>query len=208
MGYRHYFYMVDKKNCEAVKKLTYDELVEHAKQHYPEAVEIDEYDDGTETYLNFHKILGQDCIFEFGKLYWDDTADRIYAHGEPLFANKETFEEFVDYHPYVMGKEGLEEAVAIYKQKIINYYKDLLVDGAEISAPFGITFTREDIKSIDKIHEHIHDQLRWWQTYAVDMDMEHPELTRSWLYEHQIFELVRLYKSIDWDEKCLLFYGR
>ena len=23
----------------------------------------------------------------------------------------------------------------------------------------------------------------------------------------QIFELVRLYKSIDWEKKCLLFYG-
>lgn len=26
-------------------------------------------------------------------------------------------------------------------------------------------------------------------------------------YEHQIFELVRLYKAIDWETKTVLFYG-
>lgn len=42
---------------------------------------------------------------------------------------------------------------------------------------------------------------------AQKWDENEPRLTDSWLYEHTIFELVRLYKSIDWDKHCVLFYG-
>lgn len=208
MGYRHYFYVANKIECEAVKDLSYNELLEYIKKKYPDSVEVEEYEgEDAETYINFHKMLGQEEIFEFGKLYWDDTAERICAKGYPLFANEDTRECFKYYDPYVMGSDGLAEAINIYKQKIINYYKDLLVDGAEVIAPFGITFKRDDIKSIDKVHDHIKDQLYWWQTNAVNTDLDDPRLTKSWLYEHTIFELVRLYKTIDWEKKCLLFYG-
>lgn len=36
----------------------------------------------------------------------------------------------------------------------------------------------------------------------------HEWLSKSWQYEHQIFDLVRLYKSIDWDKDTLIFLGR
>jgi hypothetical protein len=50
--------------------------------------------------------------------------------------------------------------------------------------------------------------LMWWERLrAINLDPEDECITNSWLYEHQIFELVRLYKTIDWDNKCLLFYG-
>ena len=32
-------------------------------------------------------------------------------------------------------------------------------------------------------------------------------LVSSWLYEHTIFDLVRIYKTFDWENKCLLFMG-
>ena len=207
MGYRHYFMTANIKDCQAIENLTYKKLLGFCKLHYPESVETLEEGE-INTYVNFHKILDKDCVFEFGKLYYDDTAERIYSRGKPLFLDKETQEYFRDYNPYRMGKEGLEEAIAIYRKKIIDYYKGLLVDGAEVVAPFGITFTRDDIKSIDKVHEHIKDMLYWWQSgYALNMEATTPCLTNSWLYEHEIFELVRLYKETNWDEKCLLFYG-
>lgn len=208
MGYRHYFYLVDIAECDAVKNMDYENLVEYAKTKHPDAYEVYGSDDYAEEYLDFHKLLGQREIFEFGKLYYEDTDERIYSHGEHLFSNKGTQEYFADYLPYRMGKEAMREAIEIYKAKIINYYKDTLVDGAVQVLPFGIEINRDDIKSIDKLIDHVKDEIMWWEKLGViDMDEENERISKSWMYEHQIFELVRLYKSIDWDSKCLLFYG-
>lgn len=201
MGYRHYFYLVDKSKCEAVKNMTLNELCDYAKS---EGVEVE---DGWFSF-NDNKFLDKKEIFEFGKLYWDDTADRIYSKGEPLFTDKEVQEDVSDYDPYVVGKPGVLEAIEIYKRKIIESYKDLLVDGGVQLLPGGFYIEREDIKSIDKVREFIHEKLKWWELFgAIDLDETHESISGSWQYEHQIFELVRLYKTIDWGTKTVLFYG-
>lgn len=201
MGYRHYFYLVDKSKCEEVKNMTLNELCDHAKS---EGVEVE---DGWFCF-NDEKFLDKKRIFEFGKLYWDDTADRIYSKGEPLFTDKEVQEDVSDYDPYVVGKPGVLEAIEIYKRKIIGSYKDLLVDGGVQLLPGGFSIGREDIKSIDKVREFIHEKLKWWELFgAIDLDETHESISDSYQYEHQIFELVRLYKSIDWETKTVLFYG-
>lgn len=203
MGYRHYFYLVDIEECNKVKNMTYTELIKHIKNANPDAVE----EDADGVWINFHEALNQKEIFEFGKLYYEDTADRIYSHGAPLFLIEDTQEYFEDYQPYRMGKDGLLEAIKIYEKKIIDYYEDLAKDGAVQILPFGIEVPRDDIKSVDKLREHAEDMLRRWKWGAINLNEESDSISSSWLYEHQIFELVRLYKAIDWDKKCLLFYG-
>lgn len=195
MGYRHYFFEVNIADCFIVKDLTYEQLVEYCKEAYPKCrEELEEFD-----YLSFHDILNKKEVFEFGKLYWDDTAERIYAKGVPLFDVEETQKAFSDYCPYRMGKEALLEAIRIYKEKIISYYESLLVDGTE----FNPNYT-----SVDKLKFHAEDKLKRWKLFGVlDLNEENERISESWEFEHQIFELVRLYKSIDWDKKCLLFYG-
>lgn len=193
MGYRHYFYEVNIADCFIVKDLTYEQLKEYCWDAYPKCRE--EIEDG---YLSMHDILNKKEVFEFGKLYWDDTAKRIYSKGVPLFDVEETQECFEDYRPYRMGKEGLLEAINIYKEKVINYYESLLVDEVDYEA----------LTSSLKMENHVHDRLFWWQRMRVlDLDENRESISSSWVFEHQIFELVRLYKSIDWDKKCLLFYG-
>ena len=205
MGYRHYFYLADKKHCEAVKHLTPSLFNAYCSMHFPQSVE--DYGD-EDKYIDFMETLGQKRIFEFGKLYFDDTAERIYAKGVPLFQNDELRDYYSDYNPAIVGKEAIKEAIEIYRCKIINYYKGLIKNGATMKLPpFGIEIKRADIDSIDKVCKHIEDELRWWEKGALNLDEDKPRLTDSWLYEHTIFELVRLYKSIDWDKHCVLFYG-
>ena len=201
MGDRRYFYLVDKSKCEAIRNMTMSELCNYAKS---EGVE------GGDGWFSFNdnKFLDKKEIFEFGKLYWDDTADRIYSKGEPLFTDKEVQEDVSDYDPYVVGKPGVLEAIEIYKRKIIEAYKNLLVDGGKQFLPGGFSIERDDIKSIDKIRDFIHESLKWWERLgAIDLDETHESISDSYQYEHQIFELVRLYKSIDWETKTVLFYG-
>ncbi len=63
MGYRHYFYKVNKKEVDEVKDLSYGDLCIYAKNH-----DIEIYDDGG-FYFNDKKFLNKIEIFEFGKFY-------------------------------------------------------------------------------------------------------------------------------------------
>ena len=206
MGYRHYFYKVKKADIETVKNMNYEQLLEYAERN---GVEIDEWDGKKSFYFNDKKFLNKVEVHEFGKLYWDDTAERIYSKGKPLFSIDQVQKQFCDYVPYVVGKEGLLEAISIYQEKVVNYYKDLLVDGQDRHIPFGITLRQEDIKSIDKLLSHIEDKIIS-MTYRgiANIDEENKyQVTSSWEYEHSIFNLVHILKTIDWEEDTLLFYG-
>lgn len=204
MGYRHYFYKVKKADVEAVKDMDMSALIEYAKECGAEV-----YDEEESFHFNDDNFLNKTEIHEFGKLYWDDTAERIYSKGVPLFSKKEVQEQFCDYVPYVVGKDGVLEAIAIYQEKVIDYYKGLLKDGQDYSLPLGLTIHKDDVKSMDKLVEHIEDKLRKILFLGLaDTNEENKwKVTSSWEYEHSIFNLVHILKSIDWEQDTILFYG-
>jgi hypothetical protein len=202
MGYRHYFYKVKKADVETIKDMDYEQLKKYVTERGGEVVD-------DENYVNFDDVISQTRVHEFGKLYWDNTAERIYDKGTPLFSKKETQDAFDDYSPYIVGKEGLLEAISIYQEKVLNYYKGLLVDGEERQLPLGITLTVEDVKSMDKVLEHLSDKISrisYCGIANIDEDRKW-QVTSSWEYEHSIFNLVHILKSIDWQEDTILFYG-
>lgn len=204
MGYRHYFYKVDKADVKKIKDLDLKGIFDYAKEV---GAEVEEEDDWF--YFNDDKFLNKKEVFEFGKLYWDDTAKRIYNKGEHLFTNKEAQEIVSDYVPYVVGKDGVLEAIKIYEEKVLKYYKDLLVDGKDCSLPLGITIRKEEVKSIDKLVEHIEDKIRSisYRGLADTNEKYRWTVTSSWEYEHSIFNLVHILKSVDWETETILFYG-
>lgn len=201
MGYRHYMYKIPKKTVKEIENLTIDEL----KKKYG-----DPTDDYYISLLSDGK-LGESFthIYGFGKLYWDDTAERIYSKGKPLFNNEDTQDYFEDYQPYVVGKKGLLEAINIYTERIRKNYNDLLEDGKEIQMIFGIT-EHQEIPKETKWEEHIQDMCREWNNnymlpYNLDEDTD--MIINSWKYEYGVFELVRLYKSINFNEYDIVFLG-
>jgi hypothetical protein len=199
MGYRHYFYLVDKEEINKTRDLTYEELGKFVTEHYPKATE-----DG---YIYLRDLFNQKEIFGFGKLYYENTSEQIYSLGKPLFNIEEVQKAYSDYEPYVVGKGGLLKAIDIYKDKIVNYYKNLLEDDATGILPFGIEVPVK-ISKEEKTKKHIEEIIREWSSgYAFNLDENVEEITRSWRYEYQIFELVRLLKLIDWKTQTILFYG-
>ena len=200
MGYRHYFYKVKKADIETVKDMDIKQLKNYVKERGGQV-----YED----WMSLDDVINQTEVHEFGKLYWDDTAERIYSKGVPLFTKSEVQEIYCDYVPYVVGKEGLLEAISIYQEKVLYYYKDLLVGGQDRQMPFGITLRQEDVKSIDKVVSHIEDKIKsiCFRGLADIDEKSKWTVTPSWEYEHSIFNLVHILKSIDWEKDTLLFYG-
>ena len=61
---------------------------------------------------------------------------------------------------------------------------------------------------IEKYEDHLKDYKLWWtRLNALNLNKEEECICGGWLYEHQIFELVRLYKTIDFEKYDLLFLG-
>lgn len=195
MGYRNYFNLIDIKKYNEIKNLKYHELIEYYKKN-----NLQEDDD----YIDLREIFDKE-VFEFGKLYYDNTADRIYSKGIPLFTNKETQSSFDDYVPYIMGKEALIEAFNIYREKTITYYEGLKQDGDEAIIPLlGITIPCDKSKE-EKIFKSYKDKC--WDLIN-DKNYKTIELiTNSWLYEYSVFNLIYLYKTIDWEKYYLIFWG-
>lgn len=196
MGYRHYFYKVNRSDVEKIKNLSINELKK-------------EYGD-TDGYVDIHELIPQKKIHEFGKLYYDDTAIQLYETGKPLFNNEDVMECFDDYVPFVVGEEGLLKAIEIYRDKIKRYYKSLLVDGEERIIPvFGYKIKDKDIKSIDKIKEYLQRKICIWEHSEgiIDINKSNENVTHSYEYEYLIFNLIFLLKTIDWEKETILFYG-
>lgn len=206
MSYRHYFYKVPLTEIKTVENMEYNELCKYAQEHNAEC----ELDEGEEWFnFNDKAFLNKEEIFEFGKLYWDDTAERIYNTGKPLFNKDDTQEMFADYVPYVVGKAGLLEAIKIYREKIINFYKDLLIDDEEYINNFFVDVRRKEIKSEEKMKNFVRNQIIEFD-YCDFVNIDETKnwcVTSSWQYEYSIFNLVHILKTIDWDRDTILFYG-
>lgn len=210
MGYRHYLYIIPKETVKDLQGKTYEELWEK----YEPQSEKDFYYKMKAEYPDEKKYLsidsfGQKCVFEFGKLYWDDTAQQIYDTGRPLFDSAEIMEEFEDYNPYIVSKEAIKIAIDIYKKKIVDYYESLFVENEQLCDPFFHIPIKEVEKSIqEKCLEDCQQQLaEWKKDWIFNFDEDKPTLTNSWLYQYSIFNLMHLYKTIDFEKYDLLFYG-
>lgn len=196
MGYRHYFYKCKKADVAAIRDKNMEELKALAK-------ELD-----TDLYFFNEKLFPINEVFCFGKLYYEDTDERIYETGTPLFSNPQVMEDFVsDFQPYEVGKAGVLEAIEIYKEKIKAYYEQLTVDGATQILPFGIELPLPNVTSEQKIKEHIEEKLHEIDR-IVDTDTDRKDiLTRSWEYEYSIFNLVYILKTTGWENETIIFLG-
>lgn len=181
MGHRYFMYKISKDLVNEIKSMTYEELVEKFNS---------EEEQGS-FYLG---NLPKEEICEFGSIHWDNTAERIISKGVPLFERIEVMKVLSDYEPYVVGKTGLLEAIDIYQNKVISIYKNLLLDN-------------QDGKASEKQKKYLQCILNEWeQGFAINLNENQKRITSSWKYEYVLFELVRLLKTIDFEQDTILFY--
>ena len=45
------------------------------------------------------------------------------------------------------------------------------------------------------------------ERHSCDLDESHDQIDQSCLHAHEILELVRIYKTFDWNSNAMLFYG-
>lgn len=206
MGYRQYFYEVDKQKIEGLRKCKTEEELYHFCLANGIECDKDDYDGEISYYCPLYH-LGKE-LFEFGKYYENES--NIYKHGDSLFTSNELNERYEDFGAIVCDEGAILCAIEWQKQHIIKMYENL------VNNTFEETLERYNYPSdIDekelhyqRLLRHCKDHLRWWKPdTAINTNKENDCLVSSWLYEHAIFDLVRIYKTFDWENKCLLFMG-
>lgn len=81
------------------------------------------------------------------------------------------------------------------RKKVLKYYEGLLSDDKELQKARTL--------------ECVEDKIRTLSVFGLaDIDETNKmKVTSSWEYEHSIFNLVHILKTIDWDKDTILFYG-
>lgn len=202
MGYRHHIYELDKEfvnklhNCKNKQDFLNLIKISLPEKFKEEKVNVFKYNEEFPLYE-----LGPE-VFDFGK---DFEVKNLIDKSVPLFNSKELNDIYEEYKPILISKDGFIVCIEVFKSKIIENYKELLNEAIELH--------KTDNCDLSNIICHFNSYLKRWKNdiipgiTAYNLDENTDNIVYSPLYEHEIFELVRIYKTFDWENKCMLFIG-
>lgn len=193
MGTRAYFYLVNNNKLEEISKIKLSSL-----KSFQEELSIDKLE----------TIIGKNVFWEFGKHY--ENYDTLVKLGIPLFADNSMQSLCDNYNPIVIkGDAGVVNAIIWLKKQIIENLQELFMPKEEYIKKAGHYLSPEIRQKI-----FLEDLLDEWESSlaktipdipdiircpAINMDTDTKRITDSWRYDMSIFELIRKWKTINWD---------
>lgn len=161
-----------------------DEYEKMQKMDYPYLCA--KYGDKGDDYVSVYKLTKE--LHGFGKYYNVDT-----SKCNPFFAKKEMQDHFSKDHDFwVVDREFLLEIIKKEAKEMSEWYEECT----------------------KKTHEELIRQMsnrcsEWsnesWTPY--NLDLEEPYLVNSWSRDYAIFDLIRIYKTFDFEKSVLVYYG-
>lgn len=195
MGYRNYIGSLPRKEYNQIKNFTKEELYKFKKVN--------------DDYIGVYDIV-TDNMYALGK-YVDQFPKRLF---KPVFLNKELQKDFTKEHDfYLVGKKFLEVVINDYGLKVRNYYNDLLKDFLTDEKYPRLKDPKDaPVQSVVKVLHHIYSMSFEWGCTPFSDDMPYnlnkgDAVTTSWKFEYAQFELVRIYKTFDFKNNVLIYYG-
>ena len=218
MGYRTYLGIIKKTQLEDLLSCkTCGDLCDVYKK-YNWDYSCEEEDGNAWWYF---PVYGLDyrAKFEFGKYAslgdeFDNELHEIFPEDHPLHSK---FEE----HDFWYGDEKLFlAAIENYRHKVRDYFEDLLKESPKEdsweSYEYRILSDKEKAnwrnqriltEIADKAREWGDEKCLQWKLFPYNLNKENDHIVESWLYEYEVFELVRLYKTFDQETEALIYYG-
>ena len=213
MGYRTYIASMTKVEYEKIKNFTKEELFKYKGETNDEYGHVGPYD------------IAENRLHELGK-YVDVFPKSVFS---PVFLNNDLqayMEDERDF--YMVNKEFLNLLIERYQGHIVDHYNKMATpffgegwnaseflnsvtrtyDSAETQYSFDWSkITPEESTALFTALEHIRSMRTEWASLTpYDLNCG-DEVTTSWKYEYVQFELVRIYKSFDWDNNIMIYYG-
>jgi len=165
-------------------------------------------------------------LYEFGKYTGFEPPKKSHL---PFFKKKCVKERYEEHDFEVVTKEFLAYIIEYYTKMVQEFYKEMWKPFIgekdyqlgeflnSIKTDFGVktdkhTFdfsliTPEQQTALFKMFEHIRSYYSEWNR-MLPYNLENgDQCTSSWKYEYAVFELVRIYKSFDWNKNVMVYYG-
>lgn len=209
MGYRNYFYIVEKEKIDEFLKLSEEDRVRFSfkqdiEKGYMDQEEVDRFVEANyiSSFVFKHEMDGEE-IHECGKYFDNETAEKIKE--DSINLSNDDGEINVKLKP-----EALLVCAEHYKQNAIKWWNNIIksmdMTDEEIEKDWkNYPEGRPDIKK--RLMYHLRD-LEGKYIDILDTKPEHKyQITTSWSYEYTMFELVHLYKTIDWNKYDLIWLG-
>lgn len=215
MGYRTYIGELSKEKYNEIKEMTLKELYDYTNGKYKD--EDDDY-----LYISGRELVKE--LYCFGK-YTPFEDEKFFSK---VFEKEETNERMLSEQDFwLVQKEYLRHIIEWYKAEIKVYYQDMLkvfetesefknsisteLDNSykyETKADFS-KLTEAEQQAIMKMFIHVRSINNEWNFMNLcPFDLNKgDEVSTSWRYEYAIFELVRIYKTFDWDNNLMIYYG-
>ena len=191
MGYRNHIAVLSKERHNIIKDMTRDEL-----QKWWTKESGEKPDEDGDIYVPVYKLSRE--VFELGK-YCD--MSYLDPYRSDLFSNKEVNTNFNTENEFFMiNKEGFESIIEWFRNRIQSCYESILKQD-----PNDVEEGR-----VQPIEEFLKKRIQDWKGEFIKPYDIHPDregIVSSWDYEYEIFELVRVYKSIDWNKELVVITG-
>lgn len=215
MGFRNYIGKIEKERYDTIKDF---EVIEELYDYY----KVGDEEDPEDMYLSMLDF-GIDSLHEMGKYVQMDVPSGCL---KPFFSNKELNDKYTEDHDLFIGnKDFLKFVIEDYKEKSLDFYTKLLNPFQEdknfldsrkkeigfpkdkVSYDFS-SLTQDQINSIDEMISDIKYKISdiSMGTYS-NLDDGSDTIVNSWRFENAIFELVKIYKTMDWNKYYLVYYG-
>ena len=119
--------------------------------------------------------------------------DLDFSNAEHFFNSPESQEMCEHYNPRIATPDMLLQAIEAMRKFVLDYYQNIEFNGPEHAMACIV-------KKIET----------WSAPYRVtpyNLSPKTTNIVQVMQTEYEIFELVRIYKSIDWTKEYVIFYG-
>lgn len=219
MGYRCYIAPISKEEHSKIKGMTLKEVYEYKGENIDDEMSCVSVFD-----------IPQDYVYNFGK-YTDFIKEGNHSRFFDLDETNKHFTEENDL--WIVSKEFLLGVIEEYRGYVKSYYnkmrepffvndfkgadfvnsvkRDYNTSDGDFKETFKFDFSKitdEQQTALFKVIEHLRDMhLEWSRDYPYDINDGNDKIVSSWKYEYAVFELVRIYKTFDWENNLMVFYG-
>ena len=200
MGYRQHNAVLDKSKVDTARNLpkAHFMLPDLKREDYPDisdeefsSMEFDR-DEACNDKTAFYQLTDNEygCTDD----YCIGTLNIPNDIGEPFYLTPETQELFEHYNPRILGPAEFEQIIDVMRLFIRDYYKGLLKKH----------ITPEVWQKM------IEDKVDTWEAPYIkpyNLDSKRKNMVNSFDAEYQIWDMIRVYRSMDWDNQVAVFFG-
>lgn len=208
MGYRNYFAIIEKEEVDKVLNLSHEEQMKlTAEQVREEWAGSDEEDEQVAKYLEndvvdscaLRRQLKPEEVVECGKYFDYDVAQKIKEDCRD-YSDEDT--EFC-----IVKPEALLIAADYYRNNTVKYYEAVIrsfdMTDEECLEDKDMGYRRPDLTAA--FRHQIYDL----KSLKIDKEnvLKKKVLIDTWQYEYDMFNLLHMYKNLDWDKYYLIWLG-